>query len=65
MSASVTSSGMMLFFVPPLKMPTVTTAGSRGLISRATMVCSAKTVRAPITMGSTVSCGCAPCPPRP
>jgi hypothetical protein len=63
--ASFTSSGMMLDFVPPWMEPTVTTAGSRGFTSRATMVWSATTMRAAITMGSTDLCGYAPCPPRP
>ena len=58
-------SGMMLCFVPPWIDPTVTTAGSIGSISRATIVCRTMTMRAAITIGSTVLCGEAPCPPRP
>ena len=46
-------------------MPTVTTAASSGEISRETIVCSASTIRAAATIGSAVSCGAAPWPPRP
>ena len=46
-------------------MPIVTTAASSGEISRETTVCSASTMRAAATIGSAVSCGAAPCPPRP
>jgi hypothetical protein len=45
--------------------PTVTTAGSNGLVSRATIVWRARTVRAAMTIGSTVFCGAEPWPPRP
>jgi hypothetical protein len=56
---------MMLFLVPAVTYPTVTTANSPGLTSRATIVCSASTVRAAITIGSTVVCGAEPWPPLP
>ena len=63
--ASRTESGMMLNAVPPWIQPIVTTAESSGEISRDTTVCSASTMRAAATIGSAVSCGAAPCPPRP
>ena len=62
---SRTEPGMMLNAVPPWIEPMVTTAASSGEISRDTTVCSASTMRAAATMGSAVSCGAAPCPPRP
>ena len=43
---SFTSSGTMLYFVPPWMEPTVRTAGSSGSFSRETSVCQASTVRA-------------------
>ena len=46
-------------------MPTVMTAASNGETSRETIVCSASTVRAAMTTGSTVASGRAPWPPAP
>ncbi len=60
-----TSSGMMLAAVPPWIEPTVTTAGSTGSMRRLTIVCTAVTNWAAITIGSLVTCGRAPCPPTP
>src|SRR5262249_35143488 len=60
-----TSLGMMLCLVPPWIEPTVTTAGSRGLVSRLTSVCRSSTMRAAMTMGSMVVCGAEPWPPLP
>ncbi|MNS85269.1 hypothetical protein D3C72_1191300 [compost metagenome] len=45
--------------------PMVTTAISLGSISRDTMVCKASTMLAAATIGSTATCGIAPCPPTP
>ena len=56
---------MTLCACPPWNSATVTTAESRGEISRDTMVWRAETMAAPATMGSRVVCGMAPCPPRP
>lgn len=64
-SSSTASSGMMLLFEPARMLPTVSTAGSVGAISRATTVCSRTTMSAARTTGSTVFCGIDPCPPRP
>ena len=64
-SWSFTSLGMMLCFVPPWIEPTVTTTGSSGSVSRLTMVCRSRMMRAESTMGSMVMCGAAPCPPLP
>ena len=65
MPASVTLEGMMLKAVPPWIDPIVTTAESSGEISRETTDCSDSTMRAAATIGSAVSCGVAPWPPRP
>ena len=46
-------------------LPIVTTAESRGEISRETTDCSASTIRAAARIGSAVSWGSAPWPPRP
>ena len=51
---------MTLRAVPPWSSPTVTTAGSYGLISRATMVCSALTISAATMMASWPRWGMAP-----
>ena len=51
--------------LPPCTAPMVTTAGSTGETSRATIVCSATTTWAAATMGSAARCGLPPCPPRP
>ena len=59
-SCSFTSSGMMLYFVPPWIEPTVITVGSSGLISRATTDCSVTTMRAAMSTGSIVASGRAP-----
>ena len=56
---------MMLFFSPAWIEPTVTTAISRGSISRDTTVCRRMTVAEAITTGSIVACGREPWPPRP
>ncbi|MNE91710.1 hypothetical protein D3C80_1893550 [compost metagenome] len=58
-------SGMMLLAEPAWKAPTVTTVGSIGWMLRETIDCSAMTIEAPQTIGSAVSCGSAPWPPRP
>ena len=57
MSCRCASLGMMLCLLPPWKEPTVMTAGSRGETSRLTMVCSATTMRAAMTIGSLVVWG--------
>ena len=59
-SCIFTSLGMMLCLLPPWIEPTVTTAGSVGLVSRLTSVCRSRTIRAASTIGSTVVCGAAP-----
>lgn len=64
-SPSSAVAGMMLLALPAWKRPTVTTAVSRGVISRATMDCSLSTIAAPMTTGSVVVSGREPCPPRP
>ena len=51
---------MMLFLLPASIRPTVTTAVSRGLISRDTTVCKRITVAAAITTGSIVVSGSEP-----
>ncbi|MCY1302048.1 hypothetical protein D9M70_516860 [compost metagenome] len=43
----------------------MTTVGSIGWMLRETIDCSAMMIEAPQTIGSAVSCGSAPCPPRP
>jgi hypothetical protein len=54
-------SGMMLLRTPDWNWPTVTMAGSSVMLTlRLTMVCSAVTICAPITMGSTPCHGVAP-----
>ncbi len=58
-----TVSGMTLEASPPWMLPTVTTAVSSGATLRETTVCSAITVAALATMGSTALSGTAPCPP--
>ena len=63
--ASVTLEGMTLKAVPPWIDPIVTTAESRGEISRETTDCSDSTMRAAARIGSAASCGIAPWPPRP
>ena len=65
MPASVTLEGMTLKAVPPWIDPIVTTAESRGEISRETTDCSDSTMRAAARIGSTASWGIAPWPPRP
>ncbi len=56
-SCSSASSGMMLFFVPARRAPTVTTAVSAAGTSRETMPCRRSTVAAAITTGSMVVSG--------
>ncbi|CAM4172431.1 hypothetical protein NOGI109294_26395 [Nocardiopsis gilva] len=56
---------MMLDLVPARTMPTVTTAISLGLISRATTVCSRVMMFAAMTTGSTVASGREAWPPDP
>lgn len=60
LSPSEADSGMMLFLLPASIRPTVTTAVSRGLISRDTTVCKRITVAAAITTGSIVVSGSEP-----
>ena len=55
----------MFDFVPPWKLPTVTTAVSVGATSRETMVCSRPTMAAPSTIGSTPRFGMEPWVPAP
>ncbi len=64
-SCNFTSFGMMLCLVPPWIDPTVTTTGSVGFTSRDAIVCKSRIIFAANTMGSTVVCGAAPCPPLP
>ncbi len=56
---------MMFSFVPAWKVPTVTTAMSRGSTVRDTTVCSRVTTCAPSTTGSMECCGCEPWACRP
>ena len=63
LSRSTARSAMMLLLVPATLLPTVTTANSPGLVSRATMVCSLITMDAASTTGSTLRCGIEPCEP--
>ena len=58
-------SGMMFALVPALRLPTVSTAGVPGVISRETTVCSRSTIDAASTIGSMVVSGRDACPPRP
>ncbi len=56
---------MMLLWVPPLIIPTVTTAGCVGKVWRLTIVWIARTNCEAMTMGSLVDAGIAPWPPTP
>ena len=59
---SSASSGMMLKRTPAWNIATVTTAGASAMLTlRLTMVCSAFTIWAPMTIGSTPPHGTAPC----
>jgi hypothetical protein len=61
-----TSSGTMLWRMPPLIAPTVTTAGLAVMSTwRLTTVCSAPTICDEMTMGSMPPHGRAPCVWRP
>jgi hypothetical protein len=57
LSVNSAVAGMMFSFSPPWKVPTVTTAGRRGSISRETMVWRRVMMCAPSTIGSVESCG--------
>lgn len=57
--------GMMFGAVPASIRPTVSTADSRGAISRLTTLWSRVTRYAAVSTGSTVVSGRDPCPPRP
>ena len=56
---------MTLKRVPPVNLPTVTTAVSIGSSSRETRLWRFCTMAAPITTASTARCGCAPWPDLP
>jgi hypothetical protein len=59
-------SGTMLDLTPAWNVATVTTAGASVMFTcRLTMVCSAETIWAPMTTGSTPPHGTAPCVWRP
>ena len=64
-SWSLTSSGIILCFVPPLNDPTVITASSKGLIFLLTIVWSYITIKEAVTIGSIDICGAAPWAPSP
>ncbi len=61
----VAVSGMMLFVVPAVICPTVTTAGSKMSIRRVTISCSAWTISHAIGIGSTARNGSLAWPPAP
>eukprot|EP01139_Manchomonas_bermudensis_P009790 Amastigsp_a339553_7.p5 type:complete len:100 gc:universal Amastigsp_a339553_7:883-584(-) len=62
----VTTSGMMLYApVPPVIPQIESTPQSRGCRFRDTIDCSAVMTWAAMRIGSTTTCGCEPCPPRP
>src|SRR6478735_10189940 len=54
-TVKVAVSGMMFDFVPAWKVPTVTTSGSSGDVSRAAIVCSRVMAYAAVRIGSTVT----------
>ena len=54
-----------MLFVPARTLPTVTTTGSPGRVSRDTTVCNRTTIIAANTTGSTEAWGIEPCAPRP
>ena len=58
-------SGMMLFVVPAMMWPTVSTAGWWASTRRVSAVCSAPTIAAAAGTGSSASCGADAWPPRP
>src|SRR5262249_10515636 len=62
---SVVSLAITFMALPPLIVPTVTTAICVGLTFLATTVCSARTMLAAATIGSTAWCGRAAWPPTP
>ena len=64
--SSSTSSGTMFERLPPVKRPTVTTAGASVMFTvRLMIVCSAITICDPTTIGSMPPHGTAPCVCRP
>ncbi|MNY48911.1 hypothetical protein D3C86_1842870 [compost metagenome] len=64
-SCMSTRSEMMLCLMPPWMAPTVTTAPSRGLVSRLRSDCSDTTICEATSTGSTPRCGEAPWVPTP
>ena len=58
-------SGIMLFVVPAVICPTVTTAGSNTSIVRVTIICSAWTISHATGIGSSARCGSLAWPPLP
>ena len=59
------SPGITFEVVPETNEVTLITAGSSGFSSLETRRCRDMTSSAPATIGSTVWCGRAPCPPLP